>query len=490
MGRALGSWRTLRAFVPPLDCPPMHLNGRPTLQTAARALAPLVLFLVAIAVVGQWPTGAPPDAGAATPRALAGQDDGQRRKQVAPVPPAPPGSKWTGHAFDACRAPSQRVMDRWRTASPFTGVGIYLGGIHRACEQRHLTPRWVTRQLRTGWKLLPIWVGPQASCTGYDHRIVSRPGPRLRYDAARADGARQARRAAATARSLRLPRGELIFYDLEGFDAGNQRCRWSSLSFLEAWTDQLHRSGYRSGVYSHVNSGIALLSRTRSTYVRPDAVWYAWIDRVGGIPREYVADPAFMRTSRVHQYVLDTTVEFGGVEMDIDWNFVSLGATSRPSRPTSCEALAGRVPPRQVRAGERGAVVKAIQCLTSTGALHPAKASGQYDAATVSAVRRFQARQGLRPTGAVDRSTWTSLLARGHHPVLRKGSGGESVARLQRSLNAAVRARPLHVDGSFGQATSRAVARYRKHLGLDGKNIVTARVWTALARGRVLPGRR
>jgi len=472
----------------------MHLNGRPTLQTAARALAPLVLFLVAIGVVGQWPTGTPPDAGAASPRALTvqddGRDDGRRARQVvAPVPPAPRGSEWTGHAFDACRAPSQRVMDRWRTASPFTGVGIYLGGIHRACEQHHLTPRWVTRQLRSGWKLLPIWVGPQASCTGYDHRIVSRPGPHNRYGAARADGARQARWAAATARSLSLPRGELIFYDLEGFDTSSQRCRQSSLAFLEAWTNQLHRSGYRSGVYSHVNAGIALLSRTGPAYLRPDAVWYAWIDRVGGLPGEHVADPAFMRTSRVHQYVLDTRVEFGGIEMDIDWNFVALGATSRPSRPTSCEALAGRVPPRQVRVGERGAVVKAVQCLTSAGAHHPEKVSGQYDAATVRAVRRFQARQGLRPTGAVDRSTWTSLLARGHQPVLRQGSGGEPVARLQRSLNAAVTVRPIQVDGSFGQATSRAVARYRKHLGLEGKNIVTARVWSALTRGRVLPDR-
>ncbi|WP_188111100.1 glycoside hydrolase domain-containing protein [Nocardioides antri] len=467
----------------------MHLDRRVTLPPAVLAVLPLVLFLLAVTVVGQWPTDAPSDAGAANRGAVTGRDDVQRRKQVAAVPPAPRGSAWTGHAFDACRAPSQRVMDRWRTASPFTGVGIYLGGIHRACEQRHLTPRWVTRQLRAGWKLLPIWVGPQASCTGFDHRIVSRPGPLDRYGAARADGARQARWAAATARSLRLPRGELIFYDLEGFDTRNERCRRSSLAFLEAWTEQIHRSGYRSGVYSHVNSGIALLSRTGSAYTRPDAVWYAWIDRVGGMPGEYVADPAFMRASRVHQYALDTSVEFGGIEMSIDWNFVSLGATSRPSRPTSCEALAGRVPPRQVRAGERGPVVRAVQCLTSAGVVHPAKVSGQYDAATVRAVRRFQARQGLRPTGAVDRSTWTSLHARGHQPVLRKGARGEPVARLQRSLNAAVRARPLRVDGSFGDATSRAVVRYRKHLGLKGKSVVTPRVWTALKRGKVVPPR-
>lgn len=463
----------------------MHLNGRLVMPPAFLACVPLVVFLLAITVVGQWPTTtAPTDVLASNGRATGEHPDDQRRKQVvAPLPPVP---AWSGHAFDACRAPSQRTMDRWRTASPFTGVGIYLGGIHRACEQRHLTPGWVRRQLRAGWKLLPIWVGPQASCTGYDHRIVSKPGPAGRYHAARVDGARQARRAAATARSLRIPRGEVIFYDLEGFDTRNQRCRWSSLAFIEAWTNQIHERGYRSGVYSHVNSGIALLSRRGSSYSRPDAVWYAWIDRVGSMPREYVGDPGFMRTSRVHQYALDTRVEFGGIEMSIDWDFVSLGAHGRPSRPPSCEALAERVSARQVRAGERGPAVKAVKCLTSAGLLHPAKVSGQYDAATVRAVRRFQARRGLRPTGSVDRSTWVSLLARGPQPVLRKGSGGEPVARLQRSLNAAVRARPLHVDGSFGEATGRTVRRYREHLGLKGKNVVTPRVWKALERGKVV----
>ena len=103
------------------------------------------------------------------------------------------------------------------------------------------------------------------------------------------------------------------------------------------------------------------------------------------MPREYVADAAFMRTSRVHQYALDTKVAFGGITMSIDWNFVTLGTTKRASRPTSCEALADRVSPRQVHAGGRGSAVKAVQCLTSAGLQDPAKVSGQYDAATVRA---------------------------------------------------------------------------------------------------------
>lgn len=455
----------------------------------------LALCLLA-ALLSRPLTSAPADADAGRDRHARHDQSDRKRHGKGPAerrgsarPPVPADARWSGFAFDACRAPSQAVMDRWRTASPFTGVGIYLGGVHRACEQRHLTPRWVTSQTRAGWKLLPIWVGPQASCTGYDHRIVGAPGPRGRHGAARADGRYQASRAAATARSLRLPPGHVIFYDLEPFDTGRLWCRGSSLAFLEEWTKELHRRGYRSGVYSHVNAGISLLSRTGPAYVRPDAVWYAWIDRVGSMPGEYVADDGFMRTSRVHQYALDTRVEFGGIPMAIDWNYVTLGAPAVPAvPPASCDRVAERVEPATVRPGARGTIVRAVQCLVSATDRHPSKTSGRYDAATVRAVRSFQQRRGLPASGVVDRRTWTSLLARGWTPYLKKGADGESVRRLQRGLNAALPHSEVAVDGSFGPETTRAVRRYRGHLGLETeKPVVTDRVWGALARGRVLP---
>ncbi|UMG92534.1 glycoside hydrolase domain-containing protein [Nocardioides sp. TF02-7] len=442
----------------------------------------LVLLLSTAAVVGD-PSGTPPDAEAET-RAPTVREAVVSRAAAPPPPPpaAPPGSTWSGHAFDACRAPSQRVMDRWRTTSPFSGIGIYLGGIHRACEQRHLDARWVARQRRAGWQLLPIWVGPQASCTGYDHRIASKPGPRKRYLAARVGGVRQARQAAAAARNLRLPRGSLVFYDIEPFDTGVTRCRESSLAFLEEWTQELHRQGYRSGVYSHVNAGISLLSRTGRGYTRPDAVWYAWIDRPGSLPREHVADAGFHRDSRVHQYALDTRVEFGGIGMDIDWNFVALGTTSRPHRPVGCDQRADRARPDAVRPGHRGAAVRTVQCLLP-GDVHPTKATGRYDARTTRAVRAFQQRRGLPVTGAVDRRTWVALLSRGATPELERGARGDHVRRLQRSLAVALGDPGVRVDGSFGRETARAVKRYRVRLGIGDRGVVTDRVWNALARG-------
>jgi peptidoglycan hydrolase-like protein with peptidoglycan-binding domain len=376
-------------------------------------------------------------------------------------------------------------MDRWRTTSPFTGVGIYLGGVHRGCEQRNLTRSWVARQVRSNWKLLPIWVGPQAACTSYRHRISGRPGTGW-YEWARTEGKREAAHAAGTAQRFGIRPGEVIFYDIEPYNSHDADCRQSSLAFLEEWTNELHRRGYRSGVYSHVKASIAQLSHTGRDYVRPDAVWYAWIDHAGRLPRRYVADPAFMRASRVHQYALDRRVEFGGVRMDIDWDFVSLGSAAPPASPADCDQLAAHVGTATVRQGDRGGRVRVLQCLVFASGLHPLKTSGLYDAATRRAVLRFQARSGLRATGVVGRSTWTSLLARGGAPVLSRGSHGSSVQRLQRSINAAVGYGRVRVDGHFGRSTARVVRRYRRHLGLPPASVVTPRVWTALERGRTV----
>ncbi|HET9974852.1 MAG TPA: glycoside hydrolase domain-containing protein, partial [Streptosporangiaceae bacterium] len=75
-----------------------------------------------------------------------------------------PGS-FRGYGFDQCLAPTQRAMNVWLKKSPFLAVGIYISGASRACRsQPNLTPTWVSTQLRKGWKLLPITLGPQAPC--------------------------------------------------------------------------------------------------------------------------------------------------------------------------------------------------------------------------------------------------------------------------------------------------------------------------------------
>lgn len=409
------------------------------------------------------------------------------------LPPAPATDSWSGYAFDACRAPSRRTMDRWRVTSPFHGVGIYIGGDLRACAQRHLARGWVRHQVEHGWKLLPIWVGPQASCTSYSRTIPSRAGARHRYPAARALAAREARRAARAAQDLGIVRGSTLWYDLEWFPSGRPACKASALHFLSEWTDQVHRLGYRSGVYSSVSSGIAALGSVRgnSRFTKPDRLWFAWHNWRRDVRwDEYVKAPRWRQRARVHQYALDVVGRYGGVRMAIDRNFVDLGTSPTLRRtPAPCGRVADRRHYGEVRGGDRGSRVDVLACLLGrTGHLRGATSSGRHDERSRVALERFQRSRGLRVTGRAGDATWTALLAAGPRPTLKRGSEGPAVRRLQRALTAALPGR-VAVHGHFGPGTTVAVARYQRRTGLRVTGVAAPSTWRALQDGETVEPR-
>lgn len=475
----------------------MHLSGRPLAVVVATLYAVLVLT-AALVPDAPAPATVADETLEALPPTTPGDGTAPQRIPAGTAPDEPArkgpghsarsgrrGDGWSGFAFDACRAPSQRVMDRWLRTSPFLGVGIYIGGVHRACKQKHLSRTWVSRQMRSGWRLLPIWVGPQGPCTGYDHTIKARAVRSGHFTPARQQGKRQARAAVAAARRLGLPRQHLIWYDIEPFPTDRLRCRRPALAFLDAWTREVHRLGYKSGVYSHVKAGIPLLHEAPRSIARPDAIWYAWIsDDAGVLPRKYVKDPSWMRTSRVHQFVLDRRVRFGGIPMDIDWNYVSLGGPTRPAPAGPCGAEVDSLRVMRLVPGLRHPTVGVAECLLARTGHQEAPADGVFGPDTRKAVTGLQRSKGLPTTGALDRRTWMALLSVGQRPVLKRGSAGEPVRRLQRVLNAALNRR-IRVDGLFGPATTDAVKRYQRLVGHPRHGVVTEKTWKALARGKV-----
>src|SRR3954447_21397689 len=166
--------------------------------------------------------------------------------------PVTPGNM-VGYGFDQCEAPSQAAMTEWLRSSPFRAVGIYMSGALRFCQaQTNLTPTWVSTQLATGWRLLPIHLGAQASCTTRDRYQKDKISADAtnNYEAARIQARAEATQAVAAAQGLGIVAGSTIYYDLEAFNASIASCRLSSLWFLSAWTRKLHASNYVSGVYS------------------------------------------------------------------------------------------------------------------------------------------------------------------------------------------------------------------------------------------------
>jgi hypothetical protein len=416
---------------------------------------------------------------------------------AAPVPAATaavvtPGD-FTGYAFDQCVAPTQRSMDAWLDSSPYWGVGIYISGASRGCpRQPNLTPTWVRTQLAHGWRLLPITLGPQASCTTrerYRHQVRISPSATSSYRQARAQGRAEATRTMTEARRLGISRGSTLWYDLEAFATSATACRDSALSFLSAWTRQLHGAGYVSGVYSSAASGIRMLDDARvdrpASFTMPDRVWIADWNGRASTASSYVRSSGWTPHRRVHQYRGGHDETYGGVRINVDTNWMDLGRGSRiAAEPRHCGGKAsynyGAYATRTI--GERGPLVRTVQCLLTARKVYSGAVDGVYDADLGAAVRRYRTSRGLSAGTGTTQATWVALLSHGTAPVLKVGSASTAVRRAQRALNAADRA-DLAVTGVFDPATTAAVKRYQGTHGIARTGVVNPATWRRLLAG-------
>lgn len=257
------------------------------------------------------------------------------------------GSIFTGLGFDACAAPSSRSMAAWGS-SPYRAVGVYIGGLNRACSQPNLTTSWVAAQTEAGWYLLPIYVGLQAPTS-----VCSDCG-KLSASQATAQGAAEAEDAVEEAAAIGMGPGSPIYNDMEAYTQTSSATA-ATLAYLEAWTQKLHELGYLSGVYSSSASGIEDIARQIGTgYDLPDALWIAnWNGQ------QNTADPAvpanaWANHQRIHQYRGGHNETWGGVTINIDNNYVdgpTVGSATLVSgdNPIGYLDLANSPTPGQVR---------------------------------------------------------------------------------------------------------------------------------------------
>ncbi|HET7357146.1 MAG TPA: glycoside hydrolase domain-containing protein [Nocardioidaceae bacterium] len=404
--------------------------------------------------------------------------------------PRPTPGSFTGFAFDTRCAPSNAEMDAWRTGSPFWGVGIYIGGSNRQCQdQTNLDAAWVRRQSRRGWRVLPIWVGPQASCAQREYASAVSPAPAGGYRAARRAGRRQAFHAVQAARALDIPAGSTLWYDMEDYPLADDDCRRSVLNFLSSWSRRLHQLGFASGVYANVAAAIASIDFadkvSPSAYVEPDQVWYAWDNGRADtwIRRSWVRPSSWSPHRRIHQFRLDRSATYGGVTLSIDRSFMDVGRGSvAPSPRRTCGVRVDFARYRLLTRGTRSGQVKAAQCLLRQHGFDVGRITGRFTRPTVRATGEFQRSRHLQVSGTMTATTWTALLSAGPSPVLKQGSASDAVRRVQRALNAATGAR-LDVTGIFDRATTAAVSDYQKSLGLPATGVVASDTWAEFQSG-------
>jgi hypothetical protein len=400
---------------------------------------------------------------------------------------------FTGFGFDQCLAPTQRSMNRWLRASPFLAVGIYISGKSRACRvQPNLTPEWIGTQLEKGWRLLPITLGPQASCQPrfprYDDdvKIDPSPGADNTYAKALAMGLAEASTTVADAQALGIPAGSTLWYDLEGFDVTNRDCRESALRFLSGWTTRLHELGYVSGVYSSAGSGIKMLDDVRverpGLIVLPDRIWIARWDNVANTSTSYIREDGWRPGGRMKQYTGGHDETWGGVTINIDRNYLDLGAGSVAAPESHCGGVrVDFATYRRTSGTSTGRHAEALRCLLAEQG-HPVGRTAAERGSLPPAMQSWLQAHGFRVTSRWQRKHWVALLSAGPRPVQKIGSAGAGVYRIQRALNAAGTPR-LAVTGVLDARTDAAVRAWQRQAGLPVTGVIAPNSWKRLQAG-------
>jgi hypothetical protein len=224
------------------------------------------------------------------------------------APPAAAASQppYQGGGFDTCAAPSAGAMTDW-LASPYRAVGIYIGGLNRACAQANLTASWIKAIQKQGWHYFPIYAGLQASCVRAAGDAVINPAK------AAAEGKAAATDAATQAQDLGIPHGTPIVFDMEAY-AG---CGPEVVTFLSSWDSQLEALSYQSAVYESF-SNIGDLISAATTMTEPEVIYYADWDGHATTKSSYMPATMWANHQRIHQYQGGHNESWGGATIDID----------------------------------------------------------------------------------------------------------------------------------------------------------------------------
>jgi peptidoglycan hydrolase-like protein with peptidoglycan-binding domain len=162
----------------------------------------------------------------------------------------------------------------------------------------------------------------------------------------------------------------------------------------------------------------------------------------------------------------------------------TLQALGLAAGASSNSPAASTPPSGQLARGSRGSAVVALQqALLNRGIAVAGGADGIFGPATETALKQFQASQGLEQTGALGPRTTAALGLGGSAPApapaptsayvgLRLGSTGPAVAAVQRAIANLGFYVPGGADGIFGGATQSAVMLVQKTNGIPASGQV------------------
>jgi peptidoglycan hydrolase-like protein with peptidoglycan-binding domain len=143
--------------------------------------------------------------------------------------------------------------------------------------------------------------------------------------------------------------------------------------------------------------------------------------------------------------------------------------------------------------GDSGRKVRELQHRLRQINWFSGKITGSYDEATVAAVRGFQAKRSIKPSGAVEQRTWDALVKMTREPtsdelhnrlvagpaIMKLGSVGERVRNLQARLRQ-IGWYSGKITDFYGRATVTAVAGFQGRRAIPVTGQVDQRTWDRL----------
>ena len=253
-------------------------------------------------------------------------------------------------------------------------------------------------------------------------------------------------------------------------------------------------AGYVTGVYSSASSGIKMIDDARvnrpDAFVLPDRIWMARWDGVANTSTSYVREDGWRPRARVKQYRGGHDETWGGVRINIDTNYLDLGAGSIAAPETHCDGVVVSFPDyvplapatnsyTPARAAGEGAAVPAHREGPATRARSPASTTPRRS----QAVNAWQTKRGYTADARWFKRDWMSLLAYG------PPSGAEG--RLRRRLRAPRPARPQRRRPQRpGQGRRRLRHRHRRRRPRPTRPRSSCRVTGVVDEHRTLAGLR
>jgi peptidoglycan hydrolase-like protein with peptidoglycan-binding domain len=130
-----------------------------------------------------------------------------------------------------------------------------------------------------------------------------------------------------------------------------------------------------------------------------------------------------------------------------------------------------------LKKGSTDPAVRDLQEALKALGYDPGPVDGVFATKTENAVKAFQQAREITVDGIVGRITWINIdEADQSEPVLRNGSAGLPVRRLQSRMSA-VKFNTGGVDGRFGVQTEAAVKKLQQQAGIGVDGVVGPKTW-------------